>query len=304
MIYLKSFDLPTRLREENFFFDFRRRACFNSGYPFGVFAGESGLEHIEFSDITIFSGGNGSGKSTLLNVIAEKLSLKRKSEFNKTYFFEPYCNFCKYEMSNLSKESRANYEKNSSIITSDDVFDHMISVRQDNADIFSRRREMFEEKDRILAYGGNYKEDRPRNIHIEDPKSFKEFADYADLTKLTGTQFARQHIGMEERTYSNGENGFKYFASAIKPGGLYLLDEPENSLSAIMQTELTHLLHGMVSHYGCQFIISSHSPFILSMQGAKIYDLDAEPVTTRKWTELSNVRLFYDFFKEHESEFD
>ena len=55
--------------------------------------------------------------------------------------------------------------------------------------------------------------------------------------------------------------------------------------------------------FGCQFVIATHSPFLLSMKGAKIYDLDADPVQTRAWTELSNVRAYYDFFKKHENEF-
>ena len=54
-----------------------------------------------------------------------------------------------------------------------------------------------------------------------------------------------------------------------------------------------------LSVFRCQFIISTHSPFLLSIQDACIYDLDTEPVQTRQWTELANVRLYYDLFKEH-----
>jgi hypothetical protein len=39
------------------------------------------------------------------------------------------------------------------------------------------------------------------------------------------------------------------------------------------------------------------------MNGAKIYDLDSVPVSPKKWTELENVRMYYDFFKEHGEEF-
>jgi hypothetical protein len=39
------------------------------------------------------------------------------------------------------------------------------------------------------------------------------------------------------------------------------------------------------------------------MRGAKIYDLDEEPVDVKRWTELKNVREYYAFFKEHEREF-
>lgn len=94
-----------------------------------------------------------------------------------------------------------------------------------------------------------------------------------------------------------------YFTDKIKENGLYLLDEPENSLSPDRQQELLQFLEDSVRFYNCQFVISTHSPFLLSMRGAKIYDLDEEPVDVRKWTQLGNVRVFYDFFKKHEREF-
>ena len=50
-------------------------------------------------------------------------------------------------------------------------------------------------------------------------------------------------------------------------------------------------------------MIATHSPFLLSMPQAKIYDLDEEIVDVKKWSELENVRAYYDFFKKHEQEF-
>jgi hypothetical protein len=40
------------------------------------------------------------------------------------------------------------------------------------------------------------------------------------------------------------------------------------------------------------------------MRGARIYDMDARPVSATRWTELENVRLLYDFFAEHRDEFE
>ena len=84
---------------------------------------------------------------------------------------------------------------------------------------------------------------------------------------------------------------------------LYLLDEPENSLSPTRQMELTEYIENAARFFHCQFVISTHSPFLLSLRGAKIYDLDSDPVDVRRWTELENVRTYYDFFKKHEREF-
>lgn len=55
--------------------------------------------------------------------------------------------------------------------------------------------------------------------------------------------------------------------------------------------------------FGCQFVIATHSPFLLSMPQAKIYDLDEEIVDVKKWFELANVRAYYEFFKKHAHEF-
>lgn len=93
------------------------------------------------------------------------------------------------------------------------------------------------------------------------------------------------------------------FSEKIGENGLYLLDEPENSLSPERQQELLRFLEDSARFFGCQFIIATHSPFLLSIRGAKIYDIDEEPVDVKHWTELSNVRAYYEFFKQHEREF-
>ena len=84
----------------------------------------------------------------------------------------------------------------------------------------------------------------------------------------------------------------------------YCMDEPENSLSPKLQLELVKFLQDSARYFNCQLIIATHSPFILSIAGAKIYDLDQTPVDIRNWTELENVRAYYDFFKKHDGEFE
>jgi predicted ATPase len=44
-------------------------------------------------------------------------------------------------------------------------------------------------------------------------------------------------------------------------------------------------------------------PFLLAIRGAKIFNLDENPVTVERWTDLGNVCSYYDFFKAHEYEF-
>lgn len=100
-----------------------------------------------------------------------------------------------------------------------------------------------------------------------------------------------------------GESAFLYFTEKVTENALFLLDEPENSLSPAKQQELVKFIEDSARFFGCQFVIATHSPFVLAIRGAKIYDLDEEPVDVKRWTELENVRAYYDFFKKHASEF-
>ena len=103
---------------------------------------------------------------------------------------------------------------------------------------------------------------------------------------------------------SNGETAYYYFTQKIEENALYLLDEPENSLSAALQNKLRQFIEDSARFYNCQFIIATHSPFLLSMKGAKIYDLDSFPVREKHWYELSNVRAYYELFAGHKDKFE
>lgn len=84
---------------------------------------------------------------------------------------------------------------------------------------------------------------------------------------------------------------------------IVLLDEPENSLSAKWQMELVRYIIGAVRAFRCQFVIATHSPFLLSIPGAKIYDLDQMPIKTEQWYNLENVRCYYQLFEDNKHHF-
>lgn len=89
----------------------------------------------------------------------------------------------------------------------------------------------------------------------------------------------------------------------IEPDNLYLLDEPEVSLSPQNQVKLAQKINQMARPLGIQFIIATHSPFMLGILNAKIYNLDTKEYEVQKWSELENVKYFYNFFKDREEEF-
>lgn len=263
----------------------QKRTCYDTFYPFQVLS-KHGLTRLDFEPVTILYGGNGSGKTTALNVIAEKLALDRDTLYNRSNFFEDYTGMCDYE-------EELPVPKESKIITSDDVFDFMLNLRSINDGINLKREELFE----------NYLEDKYSHFQMKSLDDYERLKKVNMAKRKTQSRYVRENLMDNVREHSNGESAFIYFSEKIKENGLYLLDEPENSLSPERQQELLRFLQDSARFFGCQFIIATHSPFLLSMNGAKIYDMDEEPVDVKRWTELDNVRAYYDFFKKHEHEF-
>lgn len=284
MIYLEYFVFPDSDKEFNFFLN-QKRTCYNSYYPFQILSRHNFLR-IDFEPITILYGGNGTGKTTALNVIAEKLQLVRDSKFNKSNFFEDYLKLCNYQLTLPLPE-------NSRVITSDDVFDYMLTVRDINEGIDLKKEALFED----------YLDAKYAKFQVRSLEDYETLKKITKARRLTQSKFVRSELMDNIRECSNGESAFIYFSEKITENGLFLLDEPENSLSPAKQRELVKYIEDSARFFGCQFIISTHSPFVLSMRGAKIYDLDQEPVDVRAWTELENVKEYYRFFKEHEREF-
>lgn len=285
MIYLSEFRFATPHSEAQFLAG-QRRTCYDGYFPFQFFP-EIGLQRLELEDVTLLYGGNGSGKSTALNVIAETLRLPRRTAFNSTSFYPDYCRLC-------SAHTLHEPPRDSCILTSDDVFDTMMDVRAINEGVDRRRDELMEEA-RDAKYA------RFQLHSLEDYDRLKQIA---DARRQSQSQYTRARLMHNVRTRSNGESAFWFFTQRIRPGALYLLDEPENSLSPARQQELAQYLSDSARFYDCQFVIATHSPFLLAMPGARVYDLDSRPVRPRRWTELPSVRATYEFFRDHAAAFE
>lgn len=284
MIYLSHFSFPDAEQEYDFILA-QKRTCYDSYYPFQILS-KHRLAMLDFEPVTILYGGNGSGKTTALNVIAETLALHRDALYNRSAFYEDYIRLCSYE-------TECDIPKDSRIITSDDVFDFMLNLRSINEGIDKKRNDMFEE----------YLDAKYSHFTMRSLDDYEQLKKVNQARSKTQSRYIRDNLMGNVREHSNGESAFLYFSEKIGENGLYLLDEPENSLSPERQQELLRFLEDSARFFGCQFIIATHSPFLLSIRGAKIYDMDEEPVDVKHWTELSNVRAYYEFFKQHEREF-
>lgn len=284
MLYLSRFAFPDDEKEFDFLLTVKRK-CYNSFYPFKVLSAR-GLLELEMEPVTILYGGNGSGKTTALNVMAEALKLHRDSRYNRSRFFEDYIALCTHEL-------RGEIPERSRVITSDDVFDFMLNLRAVNAGVDEKREELFQE----------YLDAKYSDFHFRTMEDYDRLKTVNMARSNTQSRYVRKKLMGNLPEHSNGESAFLYFTQRIEEDGLYLLDEPENSLSPARQQELCQFIEDSARFFHCQFLIATHSPFLLAMRGAKVYDLDANPVTIRRWTELPAVRAYYDFFQAHAKEF-
>ncbi len=270
MIYLKTFKLSdNKISNYNI-------------YPYSVLKNKEPDVFI-FENIVVLYGNNGSGKSTLLNIIAHKLNLKGKERSNpavigSSSYLEDYAKECKYELGeNENGRKIINIPENSRYIKSEEILYEIRKIQQDAV--------LQESIESNLA----------RERGLENAKKFLE-------TDEGEKQFDRFQFAQEK--YSNGETTMQILEDNIEPDNLYLLDEPEVSLSPQNQVQLAEKINEMSRFLGVQFIIATHSPFMLGILNAKIYNLDTKNYEVQKWYELENVKYFYEFFKSKRNYFE
>ncbi len=170
------------------------------------------------------------------------------------------------------------------MITSDDIFKFMLDTRVKNNFFNVRSAATAQEVSRIKCrrYTDN-EQDAMRHLDFETGENVDTFLRIVDMKRKNTRQYIRDEMGCKTQTYSNGETGFMRFVDSIQPDSLYLLDEPENSLSCELQMKLAEYIEQCATHCGCQFIIATHSPFLLALKVAKIYNLDADPVAVAQY---------------------
>ena len=252
-------------------------------YPYHVFA-EKTEKLFLFQPITVLYGNNASGKSTLLNIIANKLKLEGReyascNKYGNIAYFSNFVNECSYE---LGEDELGRYftsiPEKSKYVKSEDILYEIKKIQQE----------------KVLAEGYIY-EHAKRGMsksEVESMRSSKEMWKQMEYMKFA------------QEKYSNGETTLQILDDYLETDALYLLDEPEVSLSHANQVILAEKINQMARLLKCQFIISTHSPFMLGTLNAKIYNLDLRDLNVVKWTELESVRYAYDFFDKRRCKFD
>lgn len=301
MVYLEKFIFPDIDNDD---INQRGGDFYADTYPFHI-TSEMGLWSLDFEPITIICGSNGSGKSTILNVIAQKLCADRISMYNTSSHFKAYVEKCQYKASNtLAGETiysghrvpqKYDISRITTVLTSDDIFHMMEELRLIN----DRKLQ----KSYFLEFDYYKPESLPDHLNFETGYNVERYKQGVEVRKSKSfSKYLQKTIGKMERGFSNGETALMKLSEALEEPGIYILDEPENSMSCEFQMKLKSIIEYLAKYGKCQFIISTHSPFILSLPNAKIYNLDTNPVNLCQWWEINSMRHYFDLFysvKEH-----
>ncbi|MCA0174126.1 AAA family ATPase [Bacillus sp. RAR_GA_16] len=119
-----------------------------------------------------------------------------------------------------------------------------------------------------------------RGVHKPDDLFFFRAETYYNLATTIeqldregfGPRIIDSYGGKSLHEQSHGESFFATFMYRFGGEGLYILDEPEAALSPIRQLSMLTRIHELVQE-GSQFIISTHSPILMSYPESKILQL-------------------------------
>lgn len=261
MRYIRSCQLPTKtVNNPNI-------------HPYNILKDKGG-ESLIFDSITMLYGNNGSGKSTLLNLLATKLNLpgaEKPKVWGKTDYHDDYANHMviSFEEDEETGDLR-HIPENSYYIKSEDVLYEIKKIQQEA----------------ILREGYRYQR---KQLGVTKENSKVTDGDARETEAIAKLLFSQEK-------YSNGQTAMQVFQDYLIPDALYFLDEPEVSLSPKNQLILAGMITEAARFLNCQFVIATHSPFILGSLEGTIYNLNLPGLTSQNWKNLPEMRLYFDFF--------
>ncbi len=101
----------------------------------------------------------------------------------------------------------------------------------------------------------------------------------------------RKDYGENMQAFSHGEAYLKILQIRIGDKGVYLLDEPEAALSPLKQLSLIFFILEVLKSNNAQFIISTHSPILMGIPGARIYEIREDSMEQVSYKETDHYRI-------------
>ncbi|NLS94078.1 MAG: AAA family ATPase [Planctomycetaceae bacterium] len=123
-------------------------------------------------------------------------------------------------------------------------------------------------------------------------ETFNDFRNVVDSWAAADPGQLKHFGGKSLVAQSHGQSMMSYFRSRYKIRGLYFLDEPETALSPTSQLALLDILRENAEAGHAQFIIATHSPILLTLEGAQIYSFDHSPVTEIGYKDTAYYKIY------------
>lgn len=95
---------------------------------------------------------------------------------------------------------------------------------------------------------------------------------------------------------SHGESFLSIMINRFSKNGLYILDEPEVALSPTRQMSMITRIHDLVNE-NCQFIISTHSPILMSYPNSIIYEIKNGRLKKTKLEDIEHYQITKSFLE-------
>lgn len=134
----------------------------------------------------------------------------------------------------------------------------------------------------------------PKDIFFYRSETFYTFMSEMkrlDMVEMGGAKISSYYGGNELHKLSHGEAMRALYLKRFRKNGLYLLDEPEVSLSINNQLEFMERVIDL-SKNGSQFIIATHSPVLMQIPGSDLLEITKRGVKSINFKE-TNVYYIY-----------
>lgn len=126
-------------------------------------------------------------------------------------------------------------------------------------------------------------------------ESFFNFSSYIDELATDDPGIWEAYGGRSLHTRSHGESFMTFFANRLRPGGIYLIDEPEAALSPSRQIEFIKLILDAVSERESQIIIATHSPILMAAGGGEVLYMTQGGVQPRHFRDTPHFQTYSEF---------
>lgn len=114
-----------------------------------------------------------------------------------------------------------------------------------------------------------------------------------------GARVIDSYGGISLHNQSHGESFFSVMLNRFSKNGIYILDEPESALSPSRQMSMITRIHELVKE-NCQFIISTHSPILMTYPDSIIYEIKNDKIKEVNVEETDNFQITKSFLSNKE----